>query len=95
MHLDEVSLKVNGRMVHVAVDLEERGREQSSAHEAVRARGEGLPFQWGSPKVLAAFSRISSHSRPRRHLIAASDYRTEVIHRFRIWKTVTGAPAHT
>jgi putative transposase len=45
-------------------------------------------------RFLASFSRISSHFRPRRHLITASDYRTEMIHRFRIWKTVTGAPAH-
>lgn len=45
-------------------------------------------------RFLAAFSRISSHFRPRRHLITASDYRTEMAERFHIWKTVTGAPAH-
>jgi putative transposase len=44
-------------------------------------------------RFLAAFSRISSHFRPRRRLITASDYRTEMTERFRIWKTVTGALA--
>jgi putative transposase len=44
-------------------------------------------------RFLAAFSRTSTHFRPRRHLITASDYRTEMTERFRVWKTVTGVPA--
>ncbi|MFE9889835.1 hypothetical protein [Streptomyces scopuliridis] len=42
---------------------------------------------------IAAFPRISSHFRPRRHLITARDYRTETTERFRIRKAVTGRPA--
>lgn len=43
-------------------------------------------------RFLAAFSRISSHFRPRRHLLTASDYRSEMTERFRTWKTITGMP---
>lgn len=44
-------------------------------------------------RFLASFSRISSHFRSGLHLITASDYRTEMTERFRVWKTVTGTPA--
>ncbi len=40
---------------------------------------------------LACFSQISSHFRPRRHLLTASDYRTEMTEHFTVWKTVTAA----
>ncbi|MFE2094317.1 IS6 family transposase [Streptomyces sp. NPDC059460] len=51
----------------------------------------GLRSSGAAQRFLAAFSRISSHFRLRRHLITASDYRTEMAERFRIWKIVTGA----
>jgi hypothetical protein len=44
-------------------------------------------------KFLAAFSQISPHSRPRRHLMTAPDYRTEMRHRFTVWDQVTGVSA--
>lgn len=44
-------------------------------------------------RFLAAFSRISTLFRPRRHLLTASDYRTEITDRFRTWKTITGMPS--
>lgn len=37
-----------------------------------------------------AFSFISPHFRPRRHLMTARNYREEMITRFTVWKTVTG-----
>ncbi|MEV0696208.1 IS6 family transposase, partial [Streptomyces sp. NPDC050388] len=37
------------------------------------------------------FSGISPHFRPRRHLLAAPNYRAEMTVRFAIWNQVTGA----
>jgi putative transposase len=41
-------------------------------------------------KFLAAFSQISPHFRPRRHLMAASEYRAEMTLRFAFWDRITG-----
>lgn len=43
-------------------------------------------------KFLSAFSGISPHFRPRRHLLAAHEYRAEMTDRFRTWRQVTGCP---
>jgi putative transposase len=61
-------------------------RQRERAMRGFRSRGAAQRF-------LAAFSRISTLFRPHRHLMTASDYRTEMIHRFRTWKTITGAAA--
>lgn len=58
-------------------------RQRERAMKNFRSRGTAQRF-------LAAFSRISPHFRPRRHLLTASDYHTEMAERFRIWKTATG-----
>ena len=42
-------------------------------------------------KFLAAFSRISPHFRPRRHLFTATEYRAEMTARFATWDRITGA----
>ncbi|MEU0163817.1 IS6 family transposase, partial [Streptomyces sp. NPDC006261] len=42
---------------------------------------------------LAAFSGISPHFRPRRHLMTAAHYRAEMTIRFAIWDQITGQPA--
>ncbi|MGW2770242.1 IS6 family transposase [Streptomyces sp. NPDC001275] len=60
-------------------------RQREKAMKNFRSTGAAQRF-------LAAFSRISTLFRPRRHLLTASDYRTEMTERFRIWKTVTGMP---
>jgi putative transposase len=68
-----------------------------NSHQPTRQRERAMKnfrSTGAAQRFLAAFSRISSHFRPRRHLITASNYRTEMTERFRIWKTVTGAPAH-
>ncbi|PWI05628.1 IS6 family transposase, partial [Streptomyces sp. NWU339] len=44
----------------------------------------------GAQRFLAAFRGISSHFRPRRHLLAAPNYRAEMILRFVIWDQITG-----
>jgi putative transposase len=44
----------------------------------------------GAQRFLSAFSGISPHFRPRRHLIPASHYRAEMTVRFAIWEQITG-----
>ncbi|MBV9032708.1 MAG: IS6 family transposase [Pseudonocardiales bacterium] len=41
-------------------------------------------------RFLSAFSGISPHFRPRRHLLHAKEYRREMANRFSIWNDVTG-----
>jgi putative transposase len=45
----------------------------------------------GAQRFLSAFSGISPHFQPRRHLMTASDHRAEMTVRFAIWEQVTGA----
>ncbi|MDV6278726.1 hypothetical protein R3Q06_35750 [Rhodococcus erythropolis] len=40
-------------------------------------------------RFLASFSRISPHFRPPRHLVTATDHRTERATRFQVWNQVT------
>ena len=44
----------------------------------------------GAQRFLSAFSGISPHFRPRRHLMTAYDYRVEMTIRFTIWDHITG-----
>jgi putative transposase len=41
-------------------------------------------------RFLSAFSGISPHFRPRRHLLHAQEYRSEMANRFSTWNDVTG-----
>ncbi|MEU5185387.1 IS6 family transposase [Streptomyces longwoodensis] len=64
-----------------------------NSHQPTRQReraAKGFRSAGAAQRFLSAFSGISPHFRPRRHLITASDYRAEMAERFRIWKTVTG-----
>ncbi|MFE7478135.1 IS6 family transposase, partial [Streptomyces sp. NPDC057575] len=45
----------------------------------------------GAQRFLSAFSGISPHVRPRRHLMSALGYRAEMTIRFAIWDQATGA----
>jgi putative transposase len=58
-------------------------RERERAMKGFRSAG-------GAQRFLGAFSYISPHFRPRRHLLTASDYREEMTERFTVWKQVTG-----
>ncbi len=40
-------------------------------------------------QFLSAFSGISAHFRPRRHLLSATEWRTEMADRFAVWRQVT------
>ncbi|WSZ64285.1 IS6 family transposase [Streptomyces canus] len=47
----------------------------------------------GAQRFLSAFSGISPHFRPRRHLMPAHHYRAEMTVRFAIWEQITGVAA--
>jgi putative transposase len=61
-------------------------RQRERAMKGFRSAGRTQRF-------LSAFSRISPHLRPRRHLMTAPDYRTEMQHRFTIWNQITDVSA--
>ena len=42
-------------------------------------------------RFLSAFSGISPHFGPRRHLLSAADYRQVMADRFAVWNEITGA----
>ena len=44
-------------------------------------------------RFLSAFSGISAHFRPRRHLLSAAEWRTEMADRFAVWRLVTAPDA--
>jgi putative transposase len=56
-----------------------------NSHQPTRQRERAMKY-FRSPgraqKFLSAFSQISPHFRPRRHLLTATEYRTEMHHRF-------------
>ncbi|MFJ2581166.1 IS6 family transposase [Kitasatospora aureofaciens] len=65
-----------------------------NSHQPTRQREramKGFRSAGAAQRFLAAFSGISPHFRPRRHLMAATGYRAEMTVRFAIWEQVTGA----
>jgi putative transposase len=44
-------------------------------------------------RFLSAFSGICAHFRPRRHLLSATGWRTEMVDRFAVWREVTALDA--
>ncbi|GAB3171031.1 IS6 family transposase [Streptomyces incanus] len=65
-----------------------------NSHQPTRQREramKGFRSTGGAQRFLAAFSGISPHFRPRRHLMTATEYRTEMTTRFAIWDEITGA----
>ncbi|PWI06333.1 IS6 family transposase [Streptomyces sp. NWU339] len=65
-----------------------------NSHQPTRQREramKGFRSVGGAQRFLAAFSGISPHFRPRRHLMTATAYRAEMTLRFAIWEQVTGA----
>ncbi|MET8747955.1 IS6 family transposase [Streptomyces sp. NPDC004728] len=65
-----------------------------NSHQPTRQREramKGFRSVGGAQRFLSAFSGISPHFRPRRHLMTAHDYRAEIRHRFAIWAEMTGA----
>ncbi|MFF3787240.1 transposase [Streptomyces sp. NPDC001933] len=65
-----------------------------NSHQPTRQREhamKGFRSTGGAQRFLSAFSGISPHFRPRRHLMTATRYRTETTTRFAIRDEITGA----
>jgi putative transposase len=64
-----------------------------NSHQPTRQRERAMKrfhSAGGAQRFLSAFSGISPHFRPRRHLLRAQEYRREMANRFSIWNEVTG-----
>jgi putative transposase len=71
-----------------------------NSHQPTRQRErawQGFHGTGADQRFLSAFSGISPHYRPRRHLMPAHDYRAEMTVRFAVWEQITGVadPAAT
>ena len=64
-----------------------------NSHQPTRQRERAMK-RFTSPghaqRFLSAFSGISPHFRPRRHLLSAADYRQVMANRFTVWNEITG-----
>ena len=64
-----------------------------NSHQPTRQRERAIK-RFTSPRhaqrLLSAFGRISSHFRPRRHLLSATGWRHEMAERFTVWNEITG-----
>ncbi|MFE7766462.1 IS6 family transposase [Streptomyces sp. NPDC057438] len=66
-----------------------------NSHQPTRQREramKGFRSTGAAQRFLSAFSGISPHFRPRRHLMTTPGYRTEMTVRFAIWDHITGRP---
>jgi len=68
-------------------------RELISPPGSVSGRGSGSKSARHAQRFLSAFSGISFHFRPRRHLLRATQWRTEMTDRFAAWDEVTALDA--
>ncbi|MGW1657886.1 IS6 family transposase [Streptomyces atratus] len=67
--------------------------QAENSHQPTRQREramKGFRSVGGAQRFLSAFSGISPHFRPRRHLMTATHYRAEMTTRFVIWDQITG-----
>ncbi|MEU2982049.1 DDE-type integrase/transposase/recombinase, partial [Streptomyces hirsutus] len=65
-----------------------------NSHQPPRQRErvmKGFRSVGGAQRFLSAFSGISPHFQPRRHLMTAPGHRAEMTARFAVWDQVTGA----
>ena len=64
-----------------------------NSHQPTRQRERAMK-RFTSPghaqRFLSAFSGISPHFRPRRHLLSAAEYRQVMAGRFAVWNEITG-----
>ena len=67
-----------------------------NSHQPTRQRERAMKrfrTPGGAQRFLSAFSGISAHFRPRRHLLSATEWRTEMADRFAVWRQVTAPDA--
>ena len=82
---------VDARCGASSVEVSEQpGRELPATHEEARRVMKRFHSAGGAQRFLSAFNGISSHFRPRRHRLAAAQYRHEMTTRFTIWNQITG-----
>ena len=72
--------------------LNNRAEELPPTRQRERAM-KGFRSVGGAQRFLSAFSGISPHFRPHRHLMTAHDHRLEMTIRFTIWDHITGTTA--
>ena len=63
-----------------------------NSHQPTRQRErrmQGFKSPGHAQRFLSAYGPISQHFRPRRHRLAAHDYRQEMVQRFQVWREVT------
>ena len=67
-----------------------------NSHQSIRV-GERVMKRFAWPgqaqRFLFAFGSIRQHFRPRRHLISAPEWRTEMTNRFAVWNQIITAAA--
>ncbi|WP_051812666.1 IS6 family transposase [Kitasatospora sp. MBT63] len=71
-----------------------RNSRAENSHQPTRQREramKGFRSAGAAQRFLAAFTGISPHFRPRRHLMTATRYRLEMTLRLTIWDHITGA----
>ncbi|MFE5549112.1 IS6 family transposase, partial [Streptomyces sp. NPDC056534] len=64
-----------------------------NSHQPARQREramKGFRSPGGAQRFLSAFSGISPHFRPERHLMTAGRYRFQMALRFTLWDHITG-----
>src|SRR6476659_2480157 len=69
-------------------------RRAENSHQPTRQRERAMKRFTSirhAQRFLSAFSGISPHFRPRRHLLSAADYRQVMADRFAVWNEITGA----
>ena len=81
-HLDEVFLKINGRI-----------HELTSTNQAEGARDETVQVSGPRSRFLSAFGIITSHFRTGRHLYSASGYKAVLKSRFAVWQEAICIPS--
>ena len=73
--------------------LNNRGRVLPSVDQGPGTGDETLRLAWAGPRFLFAFGSIREHFGPRRHLISAPEWRTEMTNRFAVWNQIITAAA--
>ena len=66
-----------------------------NSHQPTRQRERRMQ-RFKSPghaqRFLSAYGPITTHFRPRRHLLPATLYRQEMRQQFQVWQEITGTP---
>jgi transposase-like protein len=88
-HLDEVFVGINGRLRYLN-NLAENSHQRTRQRERAMTR---FTSSRHAQRFLSAFSGISAQFRPRRHLLTATQWRTEMADRFAVWRQVTAPDA--